>query len=332
MRTRSLLTAIAALTVATGLLAPSAAADPGCTWQLSPLPVRSGMDWSTLRITGVDAQGGVSGFHTSARGAGDHALTRWTSAGVEVLPRPEGATAFVTIAGNASGLVIGRVELAGGGAALMTHAPGTGYRTLPLPAGYDAAWFTLVDVNDRGDVLAKWWGTSALPQAAVLWRAEDGVPVVIAPPEVPRPNPVAIRNDGTVLLGGTWDPVWLWRDGALTSLGDWGSSVRPRDLTKDGLLATRDYDSPRTSWKWHESTGRMERFAVDGVVEEVNEDGLAIGYLDDGDYTYAVWQGTEFLAELPKAPFATEATASAVGANGVIAGFSGTKPVVWTCR
>ncbi|USX53659.1 hypothetical protein [Lentzea sp. HUAS12] len=329
MRNRPVLAALTALTVVTSLLAPTAAAAADCTWRLSPLPVRDGMDWSNLRITSVDAQGNVSGFHTT-KGENDHALTRWTATGVEVVPRPEGATAFVTIAGNASGVVIGRVDRPGGGA-LMTHTPGVGYRDLPLPAGYDVSMVSLTDINDRGDVLAKWWGTSTLPQAALLWRADGSAPVVINPPEVPRPNPVAIRNDGTVLLGGTWDPVWLWRDGALTSLGDWGSSVRPRDLTRDGLIATRDYDRPRTSWKWHESTGQMERVDVDGVIEEVNEDGLAIGYLDDGRYTYAVWQGTRFVATLPMAAGASEATASAVGANGVIAGYSGTKPVVWTC-
>ncbi len=330
MRNRPLLIAIAAVTVVTSLLAPTAPAAADCTWQLSPLPIQDGMNWSNLRITGVDAQGNVSGFHAT-KGKNDHALIRWTASGVEIVPRPEGTTAFVTIAGNASGVVIGRVDRADGGGALMTHAPGAGYRELPIPAGYDATRFSLTDINDRGDVLAKWWGTSTLPQAAVLWRADGSTPVVINPPEVRYPNPVAISNDGTVLLGGTWDPVWLWRDGALTALGDWGSSVHLRDLTRDGLVATRDYDRPRTSWKWHEATGQMEQFDVNGVVEEVNEDGLAIGYLDDGNYTYAVWQGTKFVAELPMAPGAFEATASAVGANGVIAGFSGTKPVVWAC-
>ncbi|WP_394618636.1 hypothetical protein JNUCC0626_05915 [Lentzea sp. JNUCC 0626] len=326
MRKAPLLVTIAA--VVTGLLTPAASAAADCTWQIRPLPVEDGMDWSNLRITGVDAQGNASGFHTT-RGKLDHALTRWTADRVEVLPKPKGATAFVTIAGNASGVVIGRVELDDGTEAFMTHTPGVGYQELPVPAGYDPELITLTDINDRGDVLAKWWGTRTLPQAGLLWPGDGGAPVVITVPDVQWPDPVAIRNDRTILFG-SGDGVWLWRDGVATSLGDWGYTAHLRDITRDGVVASREYEQPRTSSLWRESTGVMEK--IDGVLEEVNEDGIAVGYLDDGNYTYAVWRGATFDSLLPSSPGASDARADVVGASGVIGGFSGTKPVVWTCR
>ncbi|MBB5957224.1 hypothetical protein FHS29_003817 [Saccharothrix tamanrassetensis] len=149
---RRSLIALAAVTVVSSLLAPAAsAAGTECTWQVEHLPVRAGMDSGNLRITGVDGQGNVSGFH--APGRTDHTLVRWTSAGVEVVPRPDGADKFVTIAGNASGVVIGVVDRPGASSVLMTHTPGVGYRELPTPAGYDHV--AAEDINDRGDVLGR---------------------------------------------------------------------------------------------------------------------------------------------------------------------------------
>lgn len=68
------------------------------------------------------------------------------------------------------------------------------------------------------------------------------------------------------------------------------------------------------------------------MVEAVNEDGLAVGELDDGNYTGAVWQGTKFLAKLPLPTGAFDGGADAVGASGVLSGFAGTKAVRWACR
>ncbi|GAA2805939.1 hypothetical protein [Crossiella cryophila] len=324
---RRALIAFAAATVVTSLLAPTAAAGAECTWQVEKLPVQDGMDWSNLRLTGVDAQGNVSGFFSPERK--NHTLVRWTADGMEIVPRPEGVDAFVTIAGNASGVVIGRVYRPGAPTGSMTHTPGAGYRELPDPAGYEV--LSVLDINDRGDVLGKaQLPGSPLQQAAVVWPADGGAPRVIAPAEVRYPEPVAIGEDGTVLLD-SHDTAWLWRDGVLTKLPDQGSSVDPRALTRDGVIFRSPY-SPRASWLWREATGALERFSVDGAVEAVNTDGLAAGVLDDGNYTAAVWQGTRFLAKLPLLPGSYESRLGAVGAGGVVAGTSGPQPVRWACR
>ncbi|CCH30160.1 hypothetical protein ABZ816_38235 [Actinosynnema sp. NPDC047251] len=325
---RRSLIAFAAATVVSSLLAPAAsAAGTECTWQVEVLPVQEGMGSGNLRITGVDGQGNVSGFYAPNRT--DHTLVRWTAAGLEVVPRPEGAGKFVTIAGNASGVVVGTVDRPGTSSVLMTHAPGVGYRELPTPAGYDNV--AAKDINGRGDVLGRAYTPTTFKRVAVLWRADGSAPEVIAPAEVRSPDPVAIADDGTVLLDSSETP-YLWRSGVLTALPDWGYTVYPRGLTRDGVITSRLYDSPRTSWKWHEATGVNEQFSVAGVIDAVNEDGLAVGYLPDGNYTGAVWQGTKFLTALPLPTGAFNGQAGAVGEGGALGGFAGGKAVRWTCH
>ncbi|HEX8864867.1 MAG TPA: hypothetical protein VF821_04350, partial [Lentzea sp.] len=132
----------------------------------------------------------------------------------------------------------------------------------------------------------------------------------------------------TVLLK-SYDGAKLWRDGVLIALPNLGAD--PRALTRDGVIFSNPYGTPSTSWKWTEATGQVEKFDVEGIVESVNQDGLAVGYLSDGNYTAAVWQGTKFVTALPLPEFAWTATADVVGESGVVAGSAGTKMARWTC-
>lgn len=326
MRRKSLfrraLFALAATTVVTALLAPAASA-ADCAWQMEYLPVHDGMSWSNLRITGVDGQGNVSGFYIPSQN--DHVLARWTAAGMEVVPRPDGVTKFVTTAGNASGVVVAMADREDGSKVAMTHTPGVGYRELPAPAGY-VVWL-VDDINDRGDVIGRVHPAGSHEWGAVLWRADGSAPQVIEPAEAPLLRPIALGEDGTVLLD-SYSGAWLWRSGALTALPDPDSMADPRALTRDGVI----FRSYHGSWKWHEATGVVEAFAAPGVIEWVNQEGLAVGYLDDGDYTPAVWQGTKFLTTLPLPADAYMGAADVVGESGVVAGTAGTKVVRWTCR
>ncbi|MET9633365.1 hypothetical protein ABZX92_38490 [Lentzea sp. NPDC006480] len=318
---RRALGSLAAAIFVTTLLAPASSAAAGCT--VEDLPVQDGMSWSNLRITGVDGQGGVTGFYSPGRT--DHALVRWTTAGVEVVPRPDGVTKFVTAAGNASGEVVAVAYRADGSSAAMTYTPGAGYRELPLPSGYEL-WL-VDDINDRGDVVARVKPIGSLGWAAVLWRADGGVPQVIDPAEVPWPTPVAVGEDGRVLLRSSTG-TWLWRDGVLTGVPEVGSSAYPRALISDGVV----FRGTNGSWKWYEATGVVEEFAGPGVVTSVNQHGFAAGYLDDGKKTPVVWQGTTLPATLPLPEGVSSGTPDAIGEGGVMAGFAGTKPVRWTCR
>jgi hypothetical protein len=319
---------LTAATVVTTLLAPAASAAADCTWQQPEyLPVQNGADWSSLRITGVDGQGGVTGFYSPNRT--DHTLARWTASGMEIVPRPDGVSMFVTMAGNASGVIVARADRADGSTVAMTHTPGAGYRELPTPAGY-VVW-GVDDINSRGDVLGRAHREGSSWGGAVLWRADGSAPEIIEPPQAGLPRPIALGEDGTVLLDSS-DGSFLWRNGVLTTLPDLGYSVDPRALTRDGVVFSSPYGTPRASWKWHEATGEVEKFDIDGVVEAVNEDGLAVGYLDDGNYTAAVWQGTRLVARLPLPTGISSGSAEAVGDGGVIAGIAGTKAVRWFCR
>ncbi|HEX8867112.1 MAG TPA: hypothetical protein VF821_15750, partial [Lentzea sp.] len=193
MSRRALAPLVAATVVAT-LLAPAATAAE-CVWQAEYLPVQDGMSWSNLRITGVDGQGNASGFYSPDRDG--HTLVRWTSSGLEIVPRPDGAQRFVTIAGNAFGVVIGMAER-DDSRTPMTHTPGEGYRELPTPAGYVVTG--VQDVNDRGDVLGRVKPVGTEEWGVVLWRADGSAPQVIEPSVAPLLWPVALGEDGTVLL------------------------------------------------------------------------------------------------------------------------------------
>ena len=322
---RRALVTLAAATVVTTLLAPAASAAADCAVEY--LPVQDGMSWSNLRITGVDGQGNVSGFYSPGRT--DHTLVRWTAAGLEVVPRPSGVKEFVTTAGNASGVVVAMADREDGTRVPMTHTPGVGYRELPVPAGY-AVWGSY-DINDRGDVVGQVTPVGSPEWGVVLWRADGSAPQVVQPAEAPLPRPIALGEDGTMLLD-SYSGAFLWRDGVLTKLPDVGHSAGPRALTRDGVIFSSPYGSPRSSWKCTEATGTVEQFSVDGVVESVNQDGLAAGYLDDGDYTPAVWQGTKFVGALPLPADAYSGAADVVGEGGVVAGSAGTKVARWTCR
>lgn len=318
---RRALIALTATTVVTALLAPAASAAADCTWQLEHLPVQDGMSWSNLRITGVDGQGNVSGFHIPSQK--DHVLARWTAAGMELVPRPDGITKFVTVAGNASGVVVACADRADGSLAVLTHAPGVGYRELPAPAGYEV-WI-VDDINDRGDVLGRAKRPGSFESSAVVWRADGSAPEIVAPAQVRFLRAIALGEDGAVLLNSS-SGAWLWRAGALTKVPSPDSAADPRALTRDGVI----FASSRGSWKWYEATGVVEAFSAPGVIESVNEDGLAVGHLDDGNRTPAVWQGTKFLSTLPLD--AASGRGDVVGEGGVIAGYAGTKVVRWLCR
>ncbi|MCP2197153.1 hypothetical protein [Lentzea flava] len=312
-----------ATTVVTALLTPVASAAADCTWQREALPIQDGMSWSNLRITGVDGQGNVSGFY--APGGEDRVLARWTTFAMEIVPKPDGVKKFVPSAVNASGVVIGGAYHDDGRYVATTHTPGAGYRELPAPAGAEV-WL-VEDINDRGDVLARATPEGTSDWAAVLWRGDGSAPEVIRPAEARSVTAVALGEDGTVLLD-SYDGVFLWRNGALTKLPKVDYSLRPRGLSRDGVI----FSSYHESWKWTEATGALEKFSVNGYVEAVNDDGLAIGYLDDGNYTPVVWQGTTLVAKLPVSSAGYGSSAEAVGATGVIAGIDVTKPARWTCR
>ncbi|WP_156212989.1 hypothetical protein [Lentzea aerocolonigenes] len=318
---RRALVSLVAATVVTTLLAPASSAAVGCT--VEDLPVQDGMSWSNLRITGVDGQGGVTGFYLPS--GNDNTLVRWTSTSAEVVPRPDGVTKFVTAAGNALGAVVARADRADGSSAVMTYTPGAGYRELPLPSGYEV-WI-VDDINDRGDVVARAKRIGSIGWVTVLWRADGSAPQVIDPAEVPWPVPIAAGEDGTVLLR-SYTGTWLWRDGVLTRVPDVGSSAYPRGLTSDGVV----FRSAQGSWKWTEATGVVEEFAGPGVVTSVNQNGFATGYLLDEKKTSVAWQGTTVVATLPLPEGASSAAQTLVGEGGAIAGFAGTKPVRWTCR
>lgn len=326
-RPRRALVALAAATVVTTLLAPAASAAADCTWQLEHLPIQEGMGSNNLRINGVDAQGDVAGFYVPT--TNDHTLARWTGTSVEVVPRPEGVKAFVTRASNASGVVAAIADRTDGSSVAMTHTPGVGYRELPTPAGQVVSG--VEDINGRGDVVGRVRPVGSWSGGIVLWRADGSAPEVIYPAEAPSANPIALGEDGTLLLD-SFRGVWLWRNGVLTKVPDLGHSEDPRALTRDGVIFSSPYGSTVSSWKWTEATGAVEKFDVDGVVEAVNEDGLAIGYLAEAGYTAVAWQGTKFVTELPLPMSEFSGSAAAVSDNGVIAGFAGRKPVRWTCR
>ncbi|MEV6235192.1 hypothetical protein [Lentzea sp. NPDC051838] len=321
---RRALVSIAAATVVTTLLAPAASAAADCTVEY--LPVQNGADWSSLRITGVDRWGNVSGFYSPNRD--DHTLARWTADGMQIVPRPEGAKKFVTRAANASGVVAASVDRTDGTTVAMTHSPGAGYRELPTPAGYQV--WGVEDINDRGDVLGRVQpaGTSSWG-GLVVWHADGHAPDII---ELPGINGIALGEDGTVLVD-SWDGASLWRGGALAKkLPDLGSSVDPRALTRDGVIFSSPYGEDVGSWLWTESTGVVERFSGNGVVEAANQDGRSVGYLKDGNYTAVVWQGTTLVGALPLPQGVTSGSAEAVGESGVIAGIAGTKAARWICR
>ncbi|MDT7786624.1 MAG: hypothetical protein QOF58_5043 [Pseudonocardiales bacterium] len=318
---RRALVSLAAAIFVTTLLAPASSAAVGCT--VEDLPVQDGMSWSNLRITGVDGQGGVTGFYLPSRN--DNTLVRWIGTGVEVVPRPDGVTKFVTSAGNASGAVAAFADRVDGSTVPMTYTPGTGYRELPVPSGYEL-WL-VDDINDRGDVVGRVNPIGSIGSATVLWRADGSAPQVIEPAAAPWPTPVALGEDGTVLLR-SYTGTWLWRDGVLTGVPEVGSSAYPRGLTSDGVV----FRSAQGSWKWNEATGVVEEFAGPGVVTSVNQNGFATGYLLDEKKTSVVWQGTTVVATLPLPAGVSSAAQTLVGEGGAIAGFAGTKPVRWTCR
>lgn len=320
---RHALVAFVATTAVTALLAPAASAAADCTWQREALPIQDGMSWSNLRVTGVDARGDVSGFYSP--GGEDRVLARWSSAGMEIVPKPDGVTKFVPSTGNDAGVVLGGAYHEDGSYVATTHTPGAGYRALPAPAG--AKVWLVEDINNRGDVIARATPDGTSDWAAVLWRADGSAPEVIRPAEARSITPIALGEDGTVLLD-SYDGVFLWRNGVLTKLPAVDYTLRPRGLSRDGVI----FSSYHESWKWTEATGAVEKFSVNGYVETVNADGLAVGYLDDGNYTPAVWQGTTFVAQLPLSSNTYGSSADAVSGTGVVAGFNVQKPARWFCR
>ncbi|GAA3662068.1 hypothetical protein GCM10022267_55370 [Lentzea roselyniae] len=319
---RALVTVVAT-TVVTALLAPVASAAADCTWQRESLPILDGMSWSNIRITGVDGQGNVSGFYSP--GGDDRVLARWTTSGVEIVPKPEGVAKFVTRTGNASGVVGAIADRSDGTSVAMTHTPGSGYRELPTPAGY-RVW-GVEDINNRGDVVGRVNPTGSHEWGAVLWRADGSAPEVIMPAGARSVTPVALGEDGTVLID-SMDGNFLWRNGALTQLPEVHYSLNPRGLTRDGVI----FSSYEESWKWTEATGAVEKFAVNGYVEAVNDSGLAVGYLDDGNYTPVLWQGTEFVTRLPLSAGTYGSAGDAVSDSGFAAGVDATLPARWACR
>ncbi|MBP2472142.1 hypothetical protein JOF53_001014 [Crossiella equi] len=298
--------------------APVAPAPAACSWQVEKLPVPAGMAPGNVRVAGVDAQGNTAGSYGMV-GSPDK-LLRWSASGVEVVGGP-GGKSFLAYAQNASGVVAGASYDSATGWSAYTHTPGKGFRQLTPPAGLTNP--RAVDVNDRGDVLGE--VENGRHPAAVVWRA-DGSTEVIAPTGAVFINPIALTNDGAVLVGRSFH-LGVWRDGQLTKMPVPSFMVNARDLTKDGVLG-HNLDL-NNSWLWNPATGTTESF--DGEVFQANDNGTAVGRSSDNKPT--VWQGIGSPTTLPLPAGATEGWGNEVNSTGtVIGGNASGTPVRWSCR
>jgi hypothetical protein len=95
------------------------------------------------------------------------------------------------------------------------------------------------DINDRDQIVWTEYDFSVNPWTSRVMMWDDGETTQLSPPEQLEPQGPSINNPGSV----TWDSyegAWLWRDGEITFLTDWGT---PNAINDRGeIVIGRGYD------------------------------------------------------------------------------------------
>ncbi|GGK76252.1 hypothetical protein Ppa06_39590 [Planomonospora parontospora subsp. parontospora] len=311
MRHRSLACAMLVTAVLTPATAASAASPqtgtagvgtPTCTWRSSALSVPAG---ETGEVTATDGAGGFAGV-ARANGVTNHVVA-WKDGKYTDYGRIESIYHSKVNDESRSGTVVGTAAFSAFGSSASRAFRSTGGRleVLPIPSGYSMAG--AVAVNDAGDVTGYVWKSGA-NNTAVRWPADRPGTVVVLPgltPGYPYTRPIAVDEDGSMLVETTQYDVAIWRDGVVTPLEIPPGVQYPQgvDLSNGRAVGYGTYaDGTPVGLYWdQQGTGHVlpnssHHISNGNPLFTINRDGLIIGRIDEahgGDDSagtgYGVW-------------------------------------------
>ncbi|WP_410654216.1 hypothetical protein [Amycolatopsis sp. lyj-112] len=323
---------VAALSVA--VLAQPAEAASRIGWRPTVLPLPPG--GSSGFLTGSDGKGEYTGTFTLN---GRQSVVSWRNGQPVLRGVPSGYEAALAEDENPSGVVVGTAHDYDTMISRAYTLDATGFHVKDVPAGYDYVYG--VAINTRGDVLgrAMVFGGGLATDAAVLWRAEGGAPVII-PATRDMYYAHDLDEDGTILFDSDSNPV-LWKDGAVRrlspspSIQGWGLAIR-----NGVVVGTRIYGGVEQAVRWASPDAAAVGLAGGARALSVNQVGLTTGLVPNPSGPVIVGNAIAWRATTPgevRAPGGYSTFEASVAADdGSLAGFatngsrdSGGVPVVW---
>ncbi|MER6671324.1 hypothetical protein ABT256_42695 [Amycolatopsis japonica] len=323
---------VAALSVA--VLAQPAQAANRIAWRptILPLPPGGGSGF----LTGSDGKGEYTGSFTVN---GRQSVVSWRDGRPVVRGVPDGYEAALAEDENPAGVVVGTAHDYDTRISRAYTLDATGFHVKEVPAGYDYVYG--VAINTRGDVLgrAMRFGGGTETDAAVLWRAEGGAPVLV-PSTRETYYARDLDEDGSILFD-SGDSSALWKDGVVRHLSSgpaaqsWGLAVR-----NGVVVGMRIYGGVEQAVRWASPTAEPVGLAGGARALSVNKVGLTAGLVPNPSGPVIVGNAIAWRATTPgevRAPSGYSTfEASVVADDGSFAGFAtndsrdfGGVPVVW---
>ncbi len=300
-------------------------------WQASPLPLPAGMPNATGYVWGHDGHGGYVGALNTAKG---NVVVTWKDGRVTEHANPGGADTVTVFGESANDTVLAMV----GGKLFTLDA--TGYHEVSTGL-YTHIYSAIIGPHGQIGAYAQ---DPAEPQSTVaLYSSPTGqAGLRPLPGALPNSEPRAIDDDGSVLMNQL-NGLYVLRSGVVHQLTlpagtHWPTGGAIKNGVVVGEVTPMD-GSPRQSMMWTPPNYAPTALDHGGVAYDVNVKGVIAGaeYSTQGpEGPAAVWQGSQFQAELPLLPGTTAASARYVDDDGTVAGWASAgspadagQPAVW---
>jgi len=323
---------VAALSVA--VLAQPAQAASRIAWRPTVLPMPSGGYQGV--VTGSDGKGEYTGTVTVN---GVQSVVSWRNGQPVVRGVPEGYEAALAEDENPAGVVVGTTHDYDTRVSRAFVLDATGFHVKEIPAGYDYVYG--VAINTRGDVLgrAMHFSGNTGTDAAVLWRAEGGAPVLV--PSAPDTSYVRDLDEDGTLLFDSGNSSTLWKDGGVRRVSPspasqgWGYAIR-----NGVVVGTRIWGGVEQAVRWASPDAEPVGLAGGARALSVNKVGLTTGLVPNPSGPVIVgnaiaWRTTTQGEVRGPSGYSTF-EASIAADDGSLAGFAahdtngnGSVPVVW---